>query len=208
MSINFNNMGAEPAVKLDLSKNTDNVKLDLTKSNGRPLRNVYFGASWDPVVAGTPIDIDTSAVGLHSADNKWHTLDDVLYFNNKHTPYMEHSDDALTGAEVSGEGDDEYLIVHLENVPNDINEIVLIATVYDAEKREQTFGMVRSEVHIKDKDSGEPLAKIYLSDDYATDYSVILGTITRGANGVWSFITSGQGAMIEIGTVLASYQAR
>lgn len=121
---------------------------------------------------------------------------------------MEHSDDALTGAEVSGEGDDEYLIVHLENVPNDINEIVLIATVYDAEKREQTFGMVRSEVHIKDKDSGEPLAKISLSDDYATDYSVILGTITRGANGVWSFITSGQGAMIEIGTVLASYQAR
>lgn len=192
-------------VQLDLTKNTERtgVKLDLTKNDGTSLRTLYFGASWDPVRTGANIDVDTTAVALHS-DNKWHSVDDVLYFNNRKTSFMEHSEDARTGDEVSGDGDDEYLKIYLDKVPHDVNEIVLIATIYDAIKRKQTFGMVRNMIHILDNDSGEVIANINLSEDYRTDSAVILGVVTR-ENGTWKFVPSGQGALVEIGDVLNQY---
>lgn len=207
--IDFGSM-ASPAndtnktVSIDLTKKSQGIELDLTKANGSHLRTVYFGASWDPVMTGSPVDIDTTAIALHK-DNKWHTIDDVLYFNNRKTSFMEHSEDARTGAEVSGDGDDEYLTIHLNKVPEDVQEIVLIATIYDGIANRQCFGQVRSAVHINDADSKETLAYIKLSQDYESDTSVILGSVRRGSKG-WVFETSGQGALIELGDVLKQYQ--
>lgn len=191
-------------VNLDLKKDSAGITLDLKKANGRGLRKVYFGASWDPVVTGKPVDIDTTAVALHT-DNKWHTLDDVLYFNNRKTSFMEHSDDARTGAEVTGEGDDEYLTIDLTRVPADVVEVVLIATIYEGIANQQCFGQVRSDVHINDAETKEALAHIKLSTEYESDTSVILGSVKRGSVG-WVFETSGQGALVEIGDVLKQYQ--
>lgn len=188
---------------INLSKNTGTLSIDLTK-RGKPLVEVYFGASWDPVMSGRSIDIDTTAIAVAS-DGKWHEASDVLFYNNLQNAYMEHSPDDLDGSSADGDADDEFIKVNLVKAPDYIKEIILVANIFEADKRNQTFGSVRSVMRICEKDAnGKELAKFRLSDDYATDTAVVLGKFTR-VSGNWEFETIGRGSMELLGEILTKY---
>ncbi len=188
---------------INLSKNTGTLSIDLTK-RGKPLVEVYFGASWDPVMSGRSIDIDTTAIAVAS-DGKWHEASDVLFYNNLQNAYMEHSPDDLDGSSADGDADDEFIKVNLVKAPDYIQEIILVANIFEADKRNQTFGSVRSVMRICEKDAnGKELAKFRLSDDYATDTAVVLGKFTR-VSGNWEFETIGRGSMELLGEILTKY---
>ncbi len=117
---------------INLSKNTGTLSIDLTK-RGKPLVEVYFGASWDPVMSGRSIDIDTTAIAVAS-DGKWHEASDVLFYNNLQNAYMEHSPDDLDGSSADGDADDEFIKVNLVKAPDYIQEIILVANIFEADK--------------------------------------------------------------------------
>ena len=83
--MDFTNLGNKTQT-INLSKNTGTISIDLTK-RGKPLVEVYFGASWDPVMSGRSIDIDTTAIAVAS-DGKWHEASDVLFYNNLQNAYI------------------------------------------------------------------------------------------------------------------------
>lgn len=209
-SLNFSNQpgnAPEPApapISVNLQKG---FTLDLTKPNGSALSSVRVSLIWDPVVQGTDVDIDLSAFLLHNG--RIQSANDVIFFN---TPangpasgYVNHSQDARTGAEASGDDEDEWIQVDLTRVPADVTSIVFVANIYNYQQNSQTFGVVRSLSRISDAQSGRRLADFSLSRDYATDSAIILGAVER-RNGSWVFNTIGEGMMADLNGLLARFQ--
>ena len=91
------NLGGNPPI-LNLQKNDI---LDLTKRNPG-LKSVTLGAGWDISYGGVDFDIDIAAFML-DANNKFNTVSNVIFFNNKQGQGIALSGDNRTGA---GEGDE------------------------------------------------------------------------------------------------------
>ena len=111
MGINLGNFGGgnnpQPQI-LNLQKNQI---LDLTKRNPG-LKKVTLGAGWDISNGGLDFDIDIAAF-LLDANNKFNTVSNVIFFNNKQGQGIALSGDNRTGA---GEGDDETILMDLETL--------------------------------------------------------------------------------------------
>ena len=99
------NLGGQAPI-LNLQKNDI---LDLTKRNPG-LKKVTLGAGWDISNGGVDFDIDIAAFLLDS-NNKFNTVSNVIFFNNKQGQGISLSGDNRTGA---GEGDDETISIDLE----------------------------------------------------------------------------------------------
>lgn len=198
------NSAAAAPVSLDLHKG---FTLDLTKPTGAALSSIRVGLLWDPVVSGTDVDIDLSAFLLHNG--RIYSAADVIFFNTpKGAPteaFIFKSGDARTGAEASGDDDDEWIQVNLDRVPADVTSIVFVANIFNYLQNNQTFGVVRSLARVSDASNGKPLADFLLSSDYATDSAIILGEVER-KNGTWSFNTIGEGSMNDLNGLLGKFQ--
>lgn len=102
---------------------------------------VTIGLGWNKGASpeGYDFDLDASAIALRRGicpGDEW-----FVYYKNLQAPgnCMVHTGDNQTG---EGEGDDEQIVIDLTKVPNDIDSIVFPVSIYDAENREQHFGMV------------------------------------------------------------------
>ncbi len=202
-SPDFGSNAAAP-ISLDLQKG---FTLDLSKPNGASLSEVRVSLIWDPVIQGTDVDIVLSAFLLHNG--KITSAADVVYFNTpKNGPassYVLHSDDSRTGAEASGDDEDEWIQVNLDRVPANVTSIVFVANIFNYQINNQTFGVVRSLARITDSATSKRLADFALSNDYATDSAIILGAVER-QNGSWVFNTIGEGMMADLNGMLARFQ--
>ncbi len=199
-----NSSNTSAPLSLDLQKG---FTLDLAKPNGVALSNVRVSLIWDPVIQGTDVDIDLSAFLLHNG--RIQSVNDVIYFktpkNGPASSYITHSDDSRTGAEASGDDEDEWIQVNLDKVPSDVTSIVFVANIYNYQANNQTFGVVRSLSRITDSSTGKPLADFALSNDYATDSAIVLGAVEK-QNGSWVFKTIGEGMMADLNGLLARFQ--
>lgn len=206
-SLNFGGAAApknDAPISLDLQKG---FTLDLTKPSGASLSSVRVSLIWDPVVQGTDVDIDLSAFLLHNG--RIQSVNDVIYFktpkNGPASSFITHSDDSRTGAEASGDDEDEWIQVNLDRVPADVTSIVFVANIYNYQQNSQTFGVVRSLARIADSATGKRLADFSLSGDYATDSAIILGAVEK-QNGTWVFNTIGEGMMADLNGLLGRFQ--
>lgn len=101
-----------------------------------------------------------------------------------------HTGDNRTG---EGEGDDESLIVNLPKVPADIEKIVFVVTIHDAEARRQNFGQVGGAfIRIVNQAGGAELVRFDLAEDAATETAMNFAELYRN-NGEWKFRAVGQG---------------
>lgn len=201
----FGTPGANSApLSLDLQKG---FTLDLAKPNGAALTSVRVSLIWDPVIQGTDVDIDLSAFLLHNG--RIQSVSDVIYFKTPKTAststFITHSDDSRTGAEASGDDEDEWIQVNLSKVPSDVTSIVFVANIYNYQINNQTFGVVRSLSRITDSVTQKPLADFSLSNDYSTDSAIILGSVEK-ENGSWVFKTIGEGLMADLNGLLSRFQ--
>lgn len=179
-------------------------KIDLTKGGGG-LRQVMVGLGWDEAqgsVGGLlglfkskpeSIDCDASVI-LCGANGKIISNDikqTCVFFGNLRHPSgaIVHQGDNLTGA---GEGDDEQIMVNLQQVPADVDKMVFVVNIYDARARNQHFGMIKNAfIRLVDMDKKTEICKFNLSENYSNMTGMVVGEIYR-KNGEWKFNAIGQ----------------
>lgn len=193
------NLGMGQGPILNLQKNDI---LDLTKKNPG-LKKVTLGAGWDIANGGVDFDIDIAAFLLDS-NNKFNSVSNVIFFNNKQGQGISISADNRTG---SGEGDDETILIDLQNISPSIEKIVFVVTIHNANEKRQTFGMVNnSYVRLLDSQNNDlELCRFNLKADGSTATSVIFAELYRSMN-EWQFRAVGEGKIADLNGVLALYQ--
>lgn len=207
MGINLGSMmGSIRSNTSDNGVNALNLKkndvLNLTKKNPG-LKKVILGAGWDVASIGQDFDLDIAAF-LLDANNKFNTVSNVIFFNNKAGRGITLGGDNRTGA---GEGDDETINIELDNIDPSIVKIVFVVTIHEAMAKRQTFGMINnSYVRLVDlEQNGKELCRFNLKENGSTATSVIFAELYR--NGAeWQFKAVGEGKIADLNGVLALYQ--
>ena len=178
-------------------------KVNLSKEN-RGLSRVMVGLGWDEaqpkggllgLFAPKPqaIDCDASVI-LCGADGKVISPDPkqcCVYFANlmDQSGAILHQGDNLTG---EGEGDDEQIMIDLPRIPQSIQKLVFVVNIYDAAKRGQHFGMIRSAfIRVVDMGMRSEICRFNLSENYDGMTGLVAGEIYR-RNGEWKFNAIGQ----------------
>jgi len=191
---NNNTMGA-----LNLQKNDI---LDLTKKNPG-LEKVILGAGWDVASMGQDFDLDIAAFLLNENGKVGQIPNDVIFFNNKFGDGITLLGDNRTGA---GDGDDERIQIDLSKIRNDIQKIVFIVTIHEAQSRRQTFGMVNnSYVRLLDEKNNEKeLCRFNLKENGSTVTSVIFAELYKEGY-EWYFKAIGDGKIADLNGMLGLY---
>ncbi|WP_300259826.1 TerD family protein [Clostridium sp.] len=186
-------------ITLNLQKNDI---LDLTKRNPG-LKKVTLGAGWDVANNGSDFDLDIAAF-LLDANNRFNTVENVIFFNNKQGQGIYLEGDNRTGA---GDGDDERINIDLDAINPSIAKIVFVVTIHNAQAKRQTFGMVNnSYVRLLDAcENGKEICKFNLKENGSTATSVIFAELIREA-GEWQFKAVGEGKIADLNGILALYQ--
>lgn len=124
-------------MSVSLSKG-GNVSLSKTAPS---MKNVLVGLGWDArSTDGQDFDLDASAF-LLAANGKVRGDADFIFYNNLKSAdgSVTHTGDNRTG---EGDGDDESLKIKLDAVPGDVDKIIFVVTIHDAQARRQSFGQV------------------------------------------------------------------
>lgn len=168
------------------------------------LKTVRVGLGWDTrVTDGTDFDLDASVFLLNEA-GKVRSDADFVFYNNKNggNGSVVHEGDNLTGA---GDGDDEVVVVSLDQVPADVQKLSFAVTIHDADGRRQNFGMVSNAfIRVVNADGGTEIARYDLSEDASTETAMIFGDLYRHG-GEWKFKAIGQGFAGGLGPLASSF---
>lgn len=178
-------------------------KIDLTKSNAG-LSSILVGLGWDPaersgggmlggLFGGKTAQVDCDAsVLLLDANNKLRSKADLIYFGNlrNQNSSIIHQGDNLTG---DGEGDDEQILLDLNNIPQEVKKAIFVVNIYDCVKRKQDFGMIKNAfIRIVDATGNKELCKYNLTESYAGKTTLVVGEIYRHGS-EWKFGAIGEG---------------
>lgn len=101
--------------------------------------------------------------------------EDVVYFGRKASACgsVVHSGDNLTG---DGDGDDEVITINLSAVPAQFNKLVFVVNIYEAQSRQQHFGMIRNAyIRVLEPGTNNELIRYNLSEDYQNQTALITG---------------------------------
>ncbi len=168
------------------------------------LVRVRAGLGWDArATDGQDFDLDGSAFLLTDSGRVRGDADFIFYNNLKSVDgSVTHTGDNRTG---EGDGDDESLIIQLNDVPTDVSKIAFTVTIHDAESRRQSFGQVSNAfMRIVNEDSNVEVARYDLTEDASIETAMIFGELYRH-NGEWKFRAVGQGFAGGLGAMCAQY---
>lgn len=172
----------------------------------KALNKVGVGLGWDPnATGGEDFDLDASAFMLDK-DKKTPNDKFFVFFNNltSFDGAVVSSGDDRTGGN-SADGDDETITVNLQNVDTDIQEIVFVASIYEADKRRQNFGQVRNAyIRIYNAETDEEIARYDLEEDFSVETIVEFGRLYR-RNDEWRFEAMGIGSKGSLQSLVTKY---
>ena len=182
------------------------------------LKWVMIGLGWDPNPdpRGQRFDLDLSAF-LCGANGKALHDEDVVFYNklkwpNENNIIIEHSKDDETGEESDG-GDDEWMKIDFTKIPAYVQKIVIIVTIFEAEKRRQNFGQVSNSfvrfVRMRSSfdEVGQTLFRFDLEEEFPTDTAMLAGEICRTGRG-WEFNAIANGYRRELKDFCPNYGVR
>ena len=160
-------------------------KVSLSKENVG-LSRIIVGLGWDEVeqkrhgfFAPKPKPIDCDAFALLLKNGKLTGKEDIVYFGNlthKSRSVM-HMGDNLTG---EGEGDDEQIMIDLNQVPSEYDRIVIAVNIYQAEARNQHFGMIKNAfVRLVDARNNNEMCIYNLTENYSGQTAMLFGEVYR-----------------------------
>ena len=171
---------------------TKGQKVDLTKGNPS-LTKIVVGLGWDVNVydSGAAFDLDAAAFMTNSAGKCPTEKEFVFYGNLEHVSgSVKHMGDNLTG---EGDGDDEQIVIDLNNVPQKYDKIVLAVNIYRAYERKQHFGMIKNAfIRLVDTRTNSEMCIYNLTENYSGKTAMLFGEVYR-YNGEWKFNAIGQG---------------
>jgi len=173
---------------LTLSKGAN---LSLTKADPG-LQRAIVGLGWDPrTTSGAAFDLDASAL-LLGANGKVRSSDDFIFYNQVAAKdgSVIHQGDNRTG---QGDGDDEQILIDLDLVASDVERIVIVVSIHDADARGQNFGQVRDAYcRVVNQDTEQEIVRYDLSEDAASETAMIFSELYR-RDGEWKFRAVGHG---------------
>jgi tellurium resistance protein TerD len=166
-----------------------NQRLNLTKDNPS-LTEMKVGLGWRFVENGAKFDLDVLCIGLNAQnvtpDANWFCyFDNLTAFNGA----IVHSGDNRDG---QGEGDDETILIKLNQLPAEVNRLVFMACIFNAEPTQNFGGVKDAGLRIYQNGNATPLYNYDLSEDYSVFQNLIVAELVRdGAD--WKFKTTTQG---------------
>lgn len=176
--------------KINLTKDTNNLKTILVGmgwdcQTGKIEKKGLFGKV--TLVDAPDIDLDASAYIMGTTGRVAR-----VYYGKKDSSGVHHTGDNLTG---EGDGDDEQIIVRLNEVPGNVNKIAFTVDIYQFASRKQSFGMVKNAyIRLVNMDTNTELCRFELGDNFNTESAVVAGEIYRDKDGInWKFNPIGQG---------------
>ncbi|MEO6531599.1 MAG: TerD family protein [Specibacter sp.] len=173
---------------LTLSKGSN---LSLTKADPG-LSKALVGLGWDPrTTSGEAFDLDASAL-LVGSNGKVRNNDDFIFYNQLEAKdgSVKHLGDNRTG---EGDGDDEQILIDLNAVSADVERVIIVVSIDQADSRRQNFGQVRDAYcRVVNQDNDTEIVRYDLSEDAASETTMVFSEIYR--NGAeWKFRAVGQG---------------
>ncbi|WP_127781625.1 TerD family protein [Rhodococcus sp. X156] len=179
--------------------------VSLTKEAGAAgLKAVVVGLGWDVrTTTGVDYDLDASAL-LCGANGKVVSDEHFVFYNNLASPdgAVEHTGDNRTG---EGEGDDEQINVNLATLGAEVQKIVIVVSIDDADARGQNFGQVSNAfIRVVNQANDVELARFDLTEDASTETAMIYGELYRH-NGEWKFRAVGQGYASGLRGIVVDY---
>jgi tellurium resistance protein TerD len=110
-----------------------------------------------------------------------------------------------TSGEVSEGGDDENMNIDLSKVSKDIKEIIIVASIYEYDVRNQNFGQVDdSYISIYDENSNTELYKFELNEDYSICTAIEFCRIYRRGD-EWKVQAIGKGHSDGLNSLVSKY---
>jgi len=170
---------------------TKGNNLSLTKADPGLVR-ALIGLGWDPrTTSGEAFDLDASAL-LVGADGKVRSQDDFIFYNQLQAKdgSVVHQGDNRSGV---GEGDDEQILIDLSLIAADVDRVVVVVSIDQADARGQNFGQIRGAYcRVLNQDTDQEVVRYDLSEDAAPETSMIFAEIYRN-RAEWKFRAVGQG---------------
>lgn len=170
---------------------------------GLAATKLRVGLGWNPRVnVGEDFDLDVSCF-LLDKDGKLRSKDDLVFYNRLESASgsVKHTGDNESG---EGSGDDEAILVDLTQVPDDVAQLVFVATIHKARERRQNFGIVDDAyMRVVDRDANEELARFDLSEDACVERSLVFGALVKEDDG-WQFRAIGKGVEAELPEIARS----
>lgn len=150
-------------------------KVDLTKGNPG-LDSLIVEIGWQ---SPSSLEIDTSAF-LLGAQGKVSKDEDLIFYNNPSTPYIRYK-------EMPTSNSLKQFDVELNKVPSDVMKLAFTLTIYDGEKRGQSFRQVnQAYFRILNQVTGAELLRCDLENHFSVETAVVVGELYR-YNGEWKF---------------------
>ena len=178
-----------------------NISLDKTSPG---LKKVKIGLGWNVrITDGVAYDLDASAFLLSVSGHVRGSADFIFYNQLKSADgSVVHTGDNRTG---EGEGDDEEILVTLDSIAADVQKIVFVVTIHEAEKNKQNFGQISSAfIRIVNMENDEEIARFDLSEDAGTNTAMIFGELYRHS-GEWKFRAVGEGSSGGLAALAKNY---
>ncbi|MET4134762.1 TerD family protein [Pseudarthrobacter sp. PvP090] len=170
---------------------TKGNNLSLTKADPGLVR-ALIGLGWDPrTTSGEAFDLDASAL-LVGADGKVRSQDDFIFYNQLQAKdgSVVHQGDNRSGV---GDGDDEQILIDLSLIAADVDRVVVVVSIDQADARGQNFGQIRGAYcRVLNQDTEHEVVRYDLSEDAAPETSMIFAEIYRN-RAEWKFRAVGQG---------------
>jgi tellurium resistance protein TerD len=154
------------------------------------LHKVMIGLGWEPASAG--LDLDASVFILGS-NMKLTSDSHFIFYNNLKSPdgSTQHTGDNRTGF---GDDDDEMILVNLDQVSAQVTEIMVVVSIYEAEARRHSFGMLNDAyMRLFDVDTKREIVRFDLDASYPNDTVVEFGKIHKVGTD-WKFTAVGNGS--------------
>lgn len=178
------------------------------KKEAPGLKKVMLGLGWDMAQESvaknifslfkpsTTIDLDSSVLCL-DANGKLQGSGNLVYYGNlRHkSGAIAHQGDNLTG---QGEGDDEQIIVDLDQVPAEISTLLFTVNIYMGQERKQDFSRIRNAfVRLVDQSNNREIVNYQLSgESYVGQTGMLMAELRREANG-WQMKALGEGLNLK-----------
>ena len=173
------------------------------------LTEIFVGLGWDTKATDGGFDFDLDAsLFLLGSHEKLISDNHFVFYNNLTSPdpdkSVEHTGDNLTG---EGDGDDEVIKINLQKVPSDVQKIVVVVTIHEADRRGQNFGQVdNAYIRIVDSKTNQEAARYDLTEDCSIETAMIMAEIYR-KNGEWRVNAVGSGYQGGLQALLDRYQS-
>jgi tellurite resistance protein TerA len=156
-------------------------RVDLTRGNPG-LQELVVNVGWKNT---SSLELDTSAFllgknGKVSGDN------DLIFYNHPTNSFISYIDS-------TGDSNKKQFKIDIRNVHSDIEKIAFTLTIYEGEKRGQSFRSLHDvNLSIQDRTTGQVLVTFHLDSVFSIETAVVIGELYRH-HGEWKFNAIGSG---------------